>query len=292
VATWAVGQHVRDEFWLSALCFYLPSPLVAILLLGIAGAAARWGCRRTAVAAALWALAPALSVAVIENHWTSPAPPKSTGCSLRLVHWNVARGRLGPTRVTDRLAATEADAYVVSEASGVQALLAFAHRLGGEFTLVRIWGLAFLARGKLGIKQNLRLAGGGHAHTFLWLPPTGPPLKLLVVDLSSSVLAHRDPLLRRLRELIAAERPDIVVGDLNAPRRSLALASLPVGYHHAYDAAGSGWSYTWPAPFPLWAIDQCILGPRVRATRYTLRSTTASDHRMQILDFTLCAAGG
>ena len=67
----------------------------------------------------------------------------------------------------------------------------------------------------------------------------------------------------------------------------LALDALPEGYHHAYDQAGSGWSYTWPIPCPVWAIDQCIVGPRVQPLRYTQRSTTSSDHRMQIFDFRL-----
>jgi hypothetical protein len=36
---------------------------------------------------------------------------------------------------------------------------------------------------------------------------------------------------------------------------------------------------------PLWAIDQCVVGPRVEALRYELRSTAASDHRLQRLEF-------
>ena len=111
-------------------------------------------------------------------------------------------------------------------------------------------------------------------------------LKLFVVDLASSLLNARNPRLHELTALMMLHQPDIVVGDFNAPRRSLAISPLPDGFVHAYEAAGSGWSYTWPVPCPVYAIDQCILGRRIVPLRYDLETTTCSDHRLQILDFT------
>lgn len=77
------------------------------------------------------------------------------------------------------------------------------------------------------------------------------------------------------------------VGDFNAPRRSLAFSQLPTGFRHAYDAAGAGWSYTWPVPVSFLAIDQCIIGPRLKLVHYELQSTWMSDHRLQVVDFEL-----
>ena len=104
----------------------------------------------------------------------------------------------------------------------------------------------------------------------------------------------RHPLLERVLAMIGARVPDLVLGDFNAPRRSLALSRLPAGFRHAYDAAGSGWSATWPAALPLLAIDQTIVGPRLVVRRYTLRTTRISDHRLQLteLDFGEPPAGG
>jgi hypothetical protein len=49
---------------------------------------------------------------------------------------------------------------------------------------------------------------------------------------------------------------------------------------HAYDVAGSGWSATWPIPLPLWAIDQCLVGPRLQVVVHTaLGFRRGSDHR-------------
>ena len=72
----------------------------------------------------------------------------------------------------------------------------------------------------------------------------GRSVTVLVVDLPSELHIHRDPLLREVNELIDRHRPDLVVGDFNAPRRSWALSDLPAGYQHAYDTVGSGWGYT------------------------------------------------
>jgi hypothetical protein len=38
---------------------------------------------------------------------------------------------------------------------------------------------------------------------------------------------------------------------------------------------------------PVYAIDLCILGSRVIPARYSLASSFRSDHRMQVLDFSL-----
>jgi endonuclease/exonuclease/phosphatase (EEP) superfamily protein YafD len=110
-------------------------------------------------------------------------------------------------------------------------------------------------------------------------------LKILAVDIVSSPRVARDPQLRRLVEWIGRERPDLVVGDFNAPRNSLALTHLPAGYRHAYEAAGSGWSATWPSFLPLWQIDHTLLGPAIEPARYGFFLSRASDHRGQRLEF-------
>ncbi|MDQ1347436.1 MAG: vancomycin resistance protein VanJ, partial [Acidobacteriota bacterium] len=119
-------------------------------------------------------------------------------------------------------------------------------------------------------------------------------LGVLAVNVISSPRIPRDPLLERVVEMIERRSPDVVLGDFNAPRRSRALARLPAGFRHAYDAAGSGWSATWPARLPLLAIDQTIVGPRLEVRAYSLHTTRISDHRLQLteLDFRVPPAGG
>ena len=111
------------------------------------------------------------------------------------------------------------------------------------------------------------------------------PFELMIADMTSHATVPRDPYLRPFVAMLAERKIDVSVGDFNAPRRSLAFSNLPEGFQHAYDDAGTGWSYTWPVPVPCLAIDQCISGPDVVAVQYELRSTLLSDHRLQIMDF-------
>jgi endonuclease/exonuclease/phosphatase family metal-dependent hydrolase len=154
--------------------------------------------------------------------------------------------------------------------------------------------MAIVGRGKLTIGKNL-MHDQAWAHLATWEPIGAAvgarPLTLLLGHLPSSLLIARHPRLQEIRSLIEMHHPDLIVGDFNTPRRSWVFAHLPKGYAHAYDVAGSGWSYTWPVPCPLWAIDQCIVGPRVEAIRYELHSKWASDHRLQRLQFRLRDSG-
>ncbi|HEX4608420.1 MAG TPA: endonuclease/exonuclease/phosphatase family protein [Urbifossiella sp.] len=116
--------------------------------------------------------------------------------------------------------------------------------------------------------------------------PRDRPITLLVVDLPSEIWIARDPLLCEVNALIEGHRPDLVVGDFNAPRRSRGLAALPAGYQHAYHTAGGGWGYTWPVPVPVYAIDHCLHGPRISPAAYRLGGLGGdSDHRYQVFDF-------
>jgi len=286
---WLVGQVFRDRTFWTALCFYLPSPVAAGFLGGAALLAWWWPWRRLARLAGLLMLGPVAFILLIENQWTRPST-KTADPALRLVHWNVYYGQWGWPDVCAQLQTAQPDICVLSEVPRDAQLQVLADKLGADTTFIRLDDLAVLAKGTL--KVEARPLEPGQARAFLvhWQHPQAL-LKVLVVDLPSSPKIPRDPLLRQVRTLISADQPDLIVGDFNAPRRSLVLSDLPAGYAHAYDLAGAGWSYTWPMPMPAWAIDQCIVGPRLRAGRYDLHANLDSDHRMQQLDFSVPAPG-
>ncbi|MBL8799434.1 MAG: endonuclease/exonuclease/phosphatase family protein [Planctomycetia bacterium] len=279
---WIVGQIWRDASWLTGLCFYLPSPLLAVSLLFAAAFAWR-SARRWALGLLVLACGPLAFVALIENRWTQPPVELGEGTPRRLVHWNVFDGKLGWERILTQLEAQRADAYVLSEVTGDLDFSAAAATLGSGFTSLRQGSLAIIARGTL-TERVERDHDAGQAWLVDWQLGNSR-FSVLVVDLPSSIWIARRPLLEWVIGLVSEFQPDLVVGDFNAPRRSNALAKLPAGYRHAYDLAGSGWSYTWPVPAPCRAIDQCLVSPRLQPFSYELRSTAASDHRMQIFDF-------
>ena len=297
LALWLIGQIARDATWLSGLCFYIPSPLLVMLLVLTACVQFRLGNRLRSRAVWVAATLPLFFVVFIENSFSLPAVQErktineraenatSGAKKTRLVHWNVCRGGLGWESIQEELANRAADIYIVSEVPAIHdALAPLLERLGEEFSAVRFSSLAVIARGELSYES--RLANYGPMRTFpvSW-QFAGQSLTLIVVDIDSKVTLSRDPLLRGLNEIIKSQRPDLVIGDLNAPRRSLALDDLPSGFRHAYHSAGAGWGYTWPVPLPMYSLDHCIHGPRVLPVKYELDTSVLSDHRMQVFEF-------
>jgi endonuclease/exonuclease/phosphatase (EEP) superfamily protein YafD len=279
---WLVGQVFRDHYHLTGLCLLIPSAVVAVALVAVALVAWLCACRRAALAAALLAIAPIIMILGVENHWRRPQIQAPEGKTLRLVNWNVWAGQHGWDEIIEQLLDQKADIYVLSEAYadvGVQILL---DELGPSYSMERAHSMAVIARGSVIRPSSPRIRG--RAYPFL-CSIDGAPVRILVADLPSLPIIYRAPFLKQICFIVEKTKPDLIVGDFNAPRRSLLLSRLPEGYAHAYHLAGKGWSATWPAQLPLWAIDQCIVGPGLQAIRYDLLTSSVSDHRMQVLDF-------
>ena len=151
-------------------------------------------------------------------------------------------------------------------------------------------GLKVFARGPIKL-VHLNERVSKRAYFARWTSAEGP-LLFLLIDLKSRPLFYRGETLDLVRERMTALQPDLVVGDFNTSRRSSVLSDLPPGYEHAYEAAGAGWSYTWHDAWPVWDIDQCILGPRIEPIRYDIVPTGVGDHRLQVFDFSIAEPDG
>jgi len=282
---WAIGNLTGDQNRLTSLLFYLPSPLVAAFALGVASRLRRRS-RRLTLALTLMGLISAYFVLFLENRFAGRLPDSRPGEeTMRVVHWNVCRGRAGWERIGRSLRGQEADLYILSEIR--------------RHTMPRIVNGLGMTNVSVKVRRTMGLIGRGtFAGTERLMGPNaemtviavdwhvdGQALLLFWVDQDSALQCPRPGNQVKLKGLIEAHRPDIVIGDFNAPRRSPELRRLPDGYAHAYHVAGRGWSYTWPLPVPVFAIDHCLLGPRVRPLRYGLSWSPFSDHARQVLDF-------
>ncbi len=293
-AIWAAGQIFRDRTLVTAWAFYLPSAVVLGLLLLLAAFEALRGRGRRGGLLLLVAALPALAILLFENRWRpavgAAADAADLRADLRVAAWNVADFPRGVERAAALLRPLDADLVLLSEAPG-KPPQELEHRLGGELRLTPLGAMAIYTRGGpldvewLAREKELQVA-------FVRWRIHGRTLGVMAVNVISSPRVPRDPLLERIVAMIAARDPDLVLGDFNAPRRSRALARLPTGFRHAYDAAGSGWSSTWPAALPLLAIDQTIVGPRLVVRGYSLRTTRISDHRLQLTELDFSAPPG
>ncbi len=303
MVVWVAGQILRDRNWWMGLLFYFPTPVVVgwlLLILAIL---------RTNRRVILFLLvAPLIMLLLVENHWARPvpgfsakptpeieAPQNSTATTShqssstsgstriaarkRLIHWNIARGVMGWEKQWNYIESLQPDIIVISEIPEP-----FDSTSLKGFDVLTIHGMAVACHGSMTKSRALVRGGALNAYHITCTFAEGP-FELMIADMTSRVTVPRDPYLRPFVALLAERKIDVSVGDFNAPRRSLAFCNLPEGFRHAYDDAGTGWSYTWPVPVPCLAIDQCITGPDVNAVQYELKSTLLSDHRLQILDF-------
>lgn len=280
VALWAYGQVVRDRSWIDGLCFYIPSPVVAFWCLALLGISVWRGWERAATWSLLLAtLPPVFMVALTENHWWTSSLPAAAEGGYRLVHWNVCHGGTGWQNQVQTVRKRGPDVIVLSELPD--------EATGAEFPgflYVRCGKMMILARWP--VQSSGPLVSGGVLQAYLvTVQMPDRELRLLVGDMTSNIRLPRDPWLQRLMQVARDRKADLIVGDLNAPRRSRALSDSRFDFQHAFDVSGSGWGYTWPVPCPVLAIDQCLAGPRIQPVRYELQSTLLSDHRLQCLDF-------
>jgi len=283
---WLAGWVFRDRNQLTALCLAIPTVTVCLSLAATAVLAWAMRCRRVATAAAICAVFPTLSLLYSENQWHRPAPRGEVARSLRVVHWNVGEVGGGAQGILDVIKPLDADIYILAEFFGLPRRQGVTKGLGPEYRLMRDqFYVTVFARGTVKMVHKQERVSK-RAYFARWDSPVGP-LDIMLIDLKSRPLFYRGEVLDLVRQRMVEFQPDLVIGDFNAPRRARVLANLPPGYQHAYDAAGAGWSYTWPEEFPVWDIDQCILGPRIEPIRYDILPTGRGDHRLQILDFSI-----
>ncbi|KAB2958354.1 MAG: hypothetical protein F9K16_13545 [Thermoanaerobaculia bacterium] len=277
---WGVGQLARDWILPTAWLFYVPSLLWA-LALALVAVMRRWR-GVPSLGAALAMLAPLAAGLLGEHRWGAVPAGAATrsGSRVTLVHWNISGGWRDAERQLATVRGLEPDLIVLSEANE-RAAGPYVSALDG-FEVRSLGGLTIAARGAVSVEWLDRRREVQTVLARCRVDRT--ELSILAVNLTSALTVPRAPLLDQVLARIRERRPDLVVGDFNAPRRSRALSRLPAGWRHAYVEAGRGWSATWPQPAPMLAIDQLLVGPRLRVTGYQLLPGPGTDHRLQVAE--------
>lgn len=280
-----MGEVFRDQNLGTALLFYLPTPLVAAWV-GLSGAWMVLHARRgTAFALIALSYVAWTWVGFVENRpGPEPLPPTGDAPVYRAAHWNILSGKRGWTRAIAWLRQAEADIYLISETARGREPRFLVKDFGPEHYVLKFERQAVVSPYPLSDLEPIVDTPSLQLWQFEWHLPERD-LKVFMVDIGSDLMLVRDPLLRTINEHVEEKRPDLVIGDFNAPRRSLALSDLPRGYAHAYDAVGHGPSYTWPMPVPVLAIDHCLFHRALVPVAYELYGSKYSDHRLQVFDF-------
>jgi len=287
IASVVLRATIADRTHLSAWVFYfVPLPLSALALLGAALLFVGAMRPRSALAAAVAALA-------LYGYWTFAhtfdQPCESAGANgLRVVSWNVNHLRRGMDAVAAQLDATGADVIGLVEAShpSPKHLEFWRARFPGHTVLIPGGGLVLIVRGDI-VSTEMRELIGISRLLVADLEIDGAPLRVALADLDASPRFEKKVLLQSTFDAAGAGAtlPTIVMGDFNTPIDSLWFRAVRGTYAHAFEKAGTGLLATWPSERPVLAIDHIWAGRGLTATCARLEATPLSDHSMFRADF-------
>ena len=272
-----VGDQRLAAQWLS----YLPGLPLALL----AGA---WLLGRRTAARPLRVLGLALLVLTLtdfllfEVRHRTPGPDHPD--DLTVVHWNIARGRAGTTRILATLRDDAPDLLLLSELPRDPDFTGQVARATGLAHVRVLQGLLLASRTPIHVREGrveLRNARGWSAD----VERGAARLRILLVDVQSRPDLDRRAMADDVAAWVADQPPDqplLVVGDLNTPRRGESLRPLRARLRHAYEVAGRGWPFSWPLPIPCYALDHIWFSDGVEWATFRYRFSLGSDHLRQV----------
>ena len=220
---------------------------------------------------------------------------------LRLMTYNVARGGAGERAagqsaaeaLAAALLAQHPDVICLQEINGLRPTLFpdLLRRLPG-YTAVPSREVAILTRFPVLERQETALPGTGRRLLSAALKVQGVRVTVLnahftTIPLRGGWTAARDARDAQLRALLGAAQttpgPLLACGDFNTPAHGRVYGELKRHFANAFEQAGSGFGYTFPASFPLVRIDHVWLRG-AHATRGAVPESRASDHRPLVVD--------
>ena len=202
-----------------------------------------------------------------------------------VVHWNASwpNRKIAMGRAYDCIRETEPDLLIVTEVGqfgwGIEGA-AFRDRWPYE---ARPSGTLILSRSPISSARTV-LYRDGVSLIEATMEIAGGEGSIWIVDLPSDPMRSRPRIFSELLQAAAGQGlapPDLVVGDFNVTRRSRTLHEAFPRMNNAFDESGVGWYGSWPREWPLWQLDQMLLGPGIESRRYELVDPGVGRHLMQ-----------
>jgi len=282
----ALRFTVRDAWPLTAWIFYfagLPAVLAGSFFVGGLAALLAGRPRR-------FALATTMALVVAGGWWTSAHhtnPCTVSPASVRIVSWNVARLGFGREQVVSDLVDLDPDVILLVEGGGDDsgAYDFWRERFSGYDISLPGGGIVAMFRGTIE-SMSFREMIGISSYAQFDIVINERPLRAVIVDLDASPRFDKRALVPRVFDLAVSEndRPLLVAGDFNTPVDSPVFAAARRKFRHAFEASGTGLLATWPAPYPITAIDHVWVDSSVTLLCTSLYRSAASDHRAVVVD--------
>lgn len=285
VAGWMAGRLLSDQWGWSQWLAWMPTLILAALLLPATGVQIAAGRRIGAALLAVVTLLLAGWFMLIENRPFGGIEPRG---DLRLVAWTMSHSKERAAQHAAQLIALDADITVMTHGYIVRGQEEVRQWLGPRGKRLINGPFTVLTRLRPIEVRTLIASGGIHVSMFHLDPRPLLDRKIVLwaIDLPSSFNEPRIDMARRARRLldeVNAPRPDVVVGDFNMDRNSAAVRALFPDMVDAWSEAGSGFSASYHRVFPLWDIDHVLLGESLKAVSSVRVDPGIGRHRMQVV---------
>lgn len=291
VANWLLGRLLSDRYAWSQWLLWLPTPaaiafgILAFLIALVLGA--RW---KRLLVLGMIAIMPTWWMACVEHRLLHE---ESAGEGMRIAAWNPTYNKYVKDDISlfaRAVVTQDADITILTDGGAVAWHRDVLQWLGQGLSPTQVGPFTILTR-MIVFKTNWVLASDEIYIVEVWFGAShwiGRELRVLLVDLPSDPKHGRMDIARRAREAIVKSgiaTPDVVVGDFNMTRGSAATRFMFPNLRDLYDEAGSGWGATFPRDYPLYHIDQMLIGPDRTPTAYRIVDPGVSRHRIQIGQF-------
>ncbi|PQV64833.1 vancomycin resistance protein VanJ [Abditibacterium utsteinense] len=308
---WALQNFVGERTGATALLLYLPQHFWALWPLGFLGFGLLKRRRDTLLAGALglcfWAF-------LLVGFRYSLASGRKTSGEIRLMSYNIERGKHGIKAIEGVIRAQKPDIVCLQESQGAWKKRAFAPgaQIAARFpgwSNAQSGDVMTLSRFPIVSRRDYSLRGTRRILETTLQTPRGqvrvlnvhvstsfagksyPPrskigrIEHIVINSQPSAQARLDQI-RPIQNAIAAgnrQIPLIIAGDFNSPPRGLFYRAISGGLVDAWNQGGRGAGSTFPSRFPLLPIDH-VLARGVPIGRAFVPNVRASDHRPIVVD--------
>ncbi len=282
----------RNAYTLTLTYFALPQVWLAPALLVLA--LSLWRRDRWALIGSGVSLA--LSLVLLSPAWSWLR--RADGAPLRLLTYNVASLRGDPAEIARTVRAANPDVVCLQEVNRVSVdVLGTLSPLLPGYQVVPSREVAILTRLPAQNVRDLYLPVTDRRFVVANFSWRGQPFTLLNAHFTTVERGSRQKMERtaedrrvtlgRLLELAGESAgPFIACGDFNTPTRGAVYAGLKQHFANAFEEAGRGFGYTFPAKFPLVRIDHVWLRG-ARALNARVLNVRGSDHRPLLVDLEL-----
>ncbi len=288
---------VRDTIVAARYVFFLPAPVfVAACFVGIVFRLAQRRRRWVALVTAAALAALLVCIWVDEFQIRGYAAAHSVAGSVKVVTWNIHAGRAGWEKVAGRIRREDPDivmlveAYVSTSPDGPGV---WAKEFPGYEVANKKGPMTVLVKGRVRMTKGAEIrVAPFYVSRYLCVEVEvdGRPLNLILIHPTPAFRRDSEEIYGKLVELIdraGDEEPLVLSGDFNTPPNSAYLAPVRERLRSAFEIAGRGFAYSWPAYLPMFAIDHTFVNRHIQVTDYCIEHTNLSDHCIQIMRISL-----